>query len=334
VEPLRESRADSWHLACSAISKKEPAMTETYVQPSPAAPAAIPISLEEHTRIRWGAVLGGAVAALGIWALLYSFGIAIGLSAVDPDDPGSLRGSGIFTGVWSVIAPIIALFVGGLIASRGADALTKGSGVLHGVVMWGVTTLVGAWAVANLVSAVVGGAVSVGRSAIEGAGGAVEKIAGSLSIDAQDALGPINERLRAEGKAEIQPGELEAATKDVLQRAAQQGRLDRDTLVTSIAENTGLSQADAGEVATRVEQQFERAKAQVGRGAEAAGQKALEAADVTGKAFWGVFGALFLGMLASIAGGAVGASPKLLDRAARARIRAYERVPALREASV
>jgi hypothetical protein len=279
-------------------------------------------------------VFGGAVAALGIWALLYAFGLAIGLSAVDPNDPDSLRGSGIFTGIWSVIAPIIALFVGGLIASRGADVVTRGSGLMHGIVMWGLTTLIGAWAVANIVSAVVGGAVSVGKTAIEGAGGAVGKAAGALQIDANDALAPINQRLQAEGKPAIRPEQLEAATKDVMRQAMQQGRLDRDTLVTSIAQNTGLSLADADQVAGRIEQKFEQAKAQLGRGAEAAGQKALEAADVTGKAFWGVFGSLFLGMLASLGGALLGSSRRMLERSARARARAYQRVPTLREASV
>src|SRR5687768_3322745 len=42
------------------------------------------LPIEEHTRIRWGAVFGGAVASLGIWALLYAFGLAIGLSSIDP----------------------------------------------------------------------------------------------------------------------------------------------------------------------------------------------------------------------------------------------------------
>src|SRR5262245_17914484 len=89
-------------------------------------PAVLPLVPEEHTRIRWGAVFGGAIAALGVWALLYAFGLAIGLSTVDPHE-GNVRGAGIFTGIWSIVAPLIALFVGGLVASRGSDAMTRGS---------------------------------------------------------------------------------------------------------------------------------------------------------------------------------------------------------------
>src|SRR5687767_1869145 len=92
-------------------------------------------------KISWGAIFGGAVAALGIWALLYAFGLALGLSAVDPNDPGSIRGSSIFTGIWSILSPLIALFVGGMVAGHSAGIMTRLGGGLHGLVMWGVTTL-------------------------------------------------------------------------------------------------------------------------------------------------------------------------------------------------
>src|SRR4051812_11214016 len=98
-------------------------------------------------RLSWSAIFGGTVAALGIWILLYSFGIAIGLSAIDPNQARSLKGSGIFTGLWSLIAPLIALFVGGLVAGRGAGSVTRVGGGTHGLVMWGLTTLAGVFLV-------------------------------------------------------------------------------------------------------------------------------------------------------------------------------------------
>src|SRR5688572_4870105 len=179
-----------------AADREELAMTQSQVVTEPVAhPGVLSMATEEHTRIRWGAVFGGAVAALGIWALLHAFGLAVGLSTVDPAD-GNLRGAGIFTGIWSIIASLIALFIGGLVASRGADALTKGSGAMHGLVMWGLTTLIGAWAFANVVSSLMGGAVSLGRTA------------GAMDIDMNDALAPINERLQREGKPQIQAAQV------------------------------------------------------------------------------------------------------------------------------
>src|SRR5687767_6362637 len=88
-------------------------------------------------RLSWGAIIGGAVAAVSVWMMLYALGIALGLSAVDPNNPGSLKSSGIFTGVWGLISPLVALFIGGLIAGRGAGPIDKGAGAVHGFVMWG-----------------------------------------------------------------------------------------------------------------------------------------------------------------------------------------------------
>jgi hypothetical protein len=248
--------------------------------------------------ISWGAVLGGAVAALALWAMLYTLGLALGLSALDANDPGSLRSSGVFTGVWGLVSPLIALFVGGMIAGAAARVTNKTGGVVHGLVMWGVTTLVGAYGLAMALSTVVQGAASVGRQAVAAGAEVVDKGAGlaaGLGIDAEDALRPINERLAAEGKPPITPEQLQAAAGATLQKAAREGRFDRELLVQSLTSGTSLSRQDAQEIAGRVEQT-----------AQALQTRALEAAEDTGKAMWGVFGALLLGLLSSIAGATIG----------------------------
>jgi hypothetical protein len=132
-----------------------------------------------------------------------------------------------------------------------------------------------------------------------------------MGVDANDALGPINERLRAEGKPTITAAQLEAGTRDVVQTAVREGRLERETLIGAIVQNTGLSRADAEEIGDRVQAQYQGATAQVQSRLHAAAERAqtgaLRAGDVTGKAFWGVFGALLMGLIAALAGGAAGA---------------------------
>jgi hypothetical protein len=284
----------------------------------------------DRPRLSWGAIFGGAVTALGLWILLYVFGLAVGLSSLDPANPHSARSSGIFTGVWALIAPLIALFVGGWVAGRGSSIFTRGQGASHGLVMWGLTTLLGASMVAVVMSAVVGGAVSVGKAAVSAGGGAIgAAVSGAngatkwLGIDANDALGPINERLRAEGKPTITGEQLEAGTRDVAQTAIRQGRVDREALLAAIVQNTGLSRADAEEIGDRVQAQYQGAAAQVQNRLHSAAQKAevgaLKAGDITGKAFWGVFGALLMGLIAAVAGGAAGA-PGLPGRRRRERV--------------
>jgi hypothetical protein len=286
--------------------------------------------IADRPRLSWGAIFGGAVTALGLWVLLYAFGLAIGLSSLDPANPHSARSSGIFTGVWALIAPLIALFVGGWVAGRGSSIITRGHGASHGLVMWGLTTVLGASMVAVVMSAIVGGAVSVGKAAVTAGGDAIGAAASGsgsaakwLGIDADDALGPINERLSAEGKPTITAEQLQAGTRDVAQTAIREGRLDRETLVAAIVQNTGLSRADAEQIGDRIQAKYQGASAQVQSRFQAAAQKAeagaLKAGDATGKAFLGVFGALLLGLIAAIAGGAVGA-PGVPGRVRRERV--------------
>jgi hypothetical protein len=272
----------------------------------------------DRPRLSWGAIFGGAVTALGLWILLYALGLAAGLTSLDPANPNSARSSGIFTGIWALIAPLIALFVGGWVAGRGASVFSRGQGGTHGLVMWGLTTLIGTSMVAMVASAVVGGVVSVGKAAVSAGSGAIGAVAGgtgnaarALGIDANDALGPVNDRLRAEGKPTITAEQLQAATRDAAQTALRQGRLDREMLVASLVQNTGLTRADAEQIGDRIQTQYQGASAQAQSGLQAAAQKAevgaLKAGDATGKAFWGVFGALLMGLIAAVAGGAAGA---------------------------
>jgi len=272
----------------------------------------------DRPRLSWGAIFGGAVTALGLWVLLYAFGLAVGLSSLDPANPHSVRGSSIFTGVWALIAPLIALFIGGWVAGRGSSIVTRGHGATHGLVMWGLTTLLGAGMVAVMMSALVGGAVSVGKTVVSAGGGALGAAAGNtggaarwLGIDADDALAPINNRLTAEGKPTITAQQLQAATRDVAQTAVREGRLDREALIGAITQNTGLSRADAEQIGDRIQVQAQNASTRVQNSLHAVAVRAetgaLKAGDMTGKALWGVFGALLLGLVAAIAGGAAGA---------------------------
>ncbi len=257
-------------------------------------------------KFSWGAVFAGVVSALGIWILLYALGLALGLSTVNPDSPGSVKGSGIFTGIWSLIVPLIALFVGGFVAARGSGALSRGGGALHGLVVWGLVTVAGLWMVGNFFGAVFSGAgkvVEAGTKAVGMAAPAVGEQAEKLNLDADRLLQPVNERLRAEGKPEITADQLQATTRDIAQSVATTGKVDRQMLVDSLTRNTGMEQQDVDDLANRIE-------AQVNQTAQQAQTTALKAADATGKVFWGVFGALLLGLIAAQLGGFVGAPRK------------------------
>ncbi|MBN9688027.1 MULTISPECIES: hypothetical protein [unclassified Corallococcus] len=273
-------------------------------------------------KLSWGAIFGGTFVALGVWILLYTLGLALGLSSVNPADASSAKSAGIFTGIWSVIVPLVALFVGGVVAARSAGIVDKAGGAMHGAVLWGLTTLLGVMLVGMLVSNVVGAVFNVGKAAV-GAGGtaAVGAVAGggdaakAFGLDANDALAPVNKRLREEGKPTITANQLEAATKDIVTEGVRQGRMDRELLVSNIAQNTNLSRQDAEGVADRVQQQVDQAKTKASEVGQQAQQGALKVADRSGRVFWGIFAGLLLGLVAAVLGATLGVSRKQRIRA-------------------
>lgn len=258
--------------------------------------------------MRWSAIFGGAFAALGIWALLYSLGLALGLSSIDPNDVSSAKSSGIFAGWWGAAVPLVALFVGGWVAGRGAGVVTKGGGVMHGLVMWGLCTVAGVYLIGNLIGSLMSGAVSLGAGAVKSGAQAISQAttkpgASTFGLDANDAIAPINQRLTAEGKPAITADQLNTATKDALNDAIRTGSINKDNLVSAIARDTSLSRADAQDVADRIQTQWDNAKTKVQTGA-------LTVAEKSGTAFWGVFAALLLGGICACLGGMVGVSKR------------------------
>ena len=257
----------------------------------------------EPWRLRWGAIFGGTFVALALWALLYVFGLAIGLSSVDAAQ-GQFNFPGIFTGIWAVVAPLIALFVGGLVAARTAGAQDRGSGAIHGLVLWGFATLLGAFAVWSVATAVISGAASLGQGVVSAAGGANPAgMAQALNIDTNEMLQPINQQLQQQGHPPITAGQLQAAAQDASNRMLQQGRVDRGIIEQSLVANTNLDRQSVQQIASDMEQQFNNALGQ-------AEQTAAQVADRTGTALWGVFFALVLGLVSAVLGAIVGTNRK------------------------
>jgi hypothetical protein len=255
-----------------------------------------PPSMMARPRISWGAVFAGAFSALGLWLLLYAFGLAIGLSAVDPNNPGSVRGSGIFTGIWGAVAPLVALFIGGLVAGRLAGVWDRGAGAMHGLVMWGLVSVAGAYLVMAIASLAIAGVATVGKSVAQAGGAAIKGVAGAgrgaaseLGIDWDDAIAPINQRLAAEGKPRVTADELQAAARESIQGSIAAGRFDRAQFESALAANTALSPADAQEISARIESQVgavtDRLKARARDAVVTARTEALKTADATGHAF-------------------------------------------------
>lgn len=281
------------------------------------------ITERRQPQLRWSAVLAGTALSVGLWIMLQALGMGLGLSAVDTDDAGSLRGVGIGTGVWSLIAPLIAVFVGAFLTGRLAGTRERRVGVMHGSVTWALTTAIGLWAVVTLVSTMVNGVARVGVVAAQasssvisgaaraGAGIDTGELSESLGLDSSDLVAPINERLTAEGKPAITAAQIEATLRAVAQRGVREGELERAMLVEELAKNTALSKPDAEQIATDIERRYNEVSQRMKARAEQLGEQAkhagLEAMDKTGKTL--LFGGLMLlvSLGAALGGGALGA---------------------------
>lgn len=286
-------------------------MTTTYIdEPEPASLRALTTS-ERPWRFSWGAAFAGAVISLGIWMLLHVLGLGVGLTAIDPRDFGSLRGVGLTTGIWSLIVPLIAMFVGGFAAAKVAGPISRLGAAIHGAALWSLATLASMFVVLSLISSVAGGAARLGSQTMSAAGQVLGGAASSdiwaqMGLSPNDLLAPVNERLTAAGHPTITAEQLNAAAGDALRTAVREGQLNRETLTQSLAQNTALSLAAARDVAGTLEQRLQGQFSQLRQGAEQVGTQALQVAETTGKGLVGLFFSMLLGLASAVAGAIVG----------------------------
>lgn len=273
------------------------------------------VLVEEPVRLgalelRWVAIIAGLVVALGAWVLLTVLGLALGLSSADPNDPvASLRSVGTITGIWSLVVPFAALLVGGLVAARTAGVVSRPTAAVHGLVLWGLATIMTVMLLGYVVRGVVSTAAGLGSGPVGAVATRASDLGTSLGLRSGEVLAPVNKALSDAGRPPITLEQLEATVKDVLSGGVRQGYVDHRLVVTSVARNTRLSPADAEVVATTIERTVEQKRAEIGQDVQAG---AAKAADATGKAMWWVFLGMILGLGSSVVGSVLGVSRKQL----------------------
>ncbi len=166
-------------------------------------------------RISWGAVFAGVTMALVVQVLLAMLGAGIGLATLDPAGEGSPEAGAFGTGaaVWWVASMLVAFFIGGWVAGRMAGLPTASDGRLHGLLAWGLTTLLMLYLLTSTVGGVIGGAFNLmGSVAGQGA-----QAAASVG---ERAVGPLVDR--AKEVAREAGVEVDAAPRGEAPMSAQQ----------------------------------------------------------------------------------------------------------------
>jgi len=193
--------------------------------------------------IRWSAILAGTAVAIGTWGVFQLLGLGAGLTAIDPDDVRTVKHAAVGMGAFSVLAPLIATFVGGLFAARLASTYDRKVAVEHGILTWGLTAALGLVATMFIAKTAAVGAAHT-QPTLQQIGAADA----ALYRDADDALVPINQRLEAEGKEPIRANALIAAA-----RAANTDEgFDSERFIDKLDDRTALDRAGATAVANEL----------------------------------------------------------------------------------
>ncbi|HYW18539.1 MAG TPA: hypothetical protein VE956_04355 [Nodularia sp. (in: cyanobacteria)] len=106
---------------------------------------------EYHDRVRWGPIIAGVLVALATQLILSSLFGAIGA--------GKIAGSGAprtitpdiaaNVGIWSTLALLISLFVGGWVTTRACGPMNRNTALLNGAILWATTIALSSWLLAS-----------------------------------------------------------------------------------------------------------------------------------------------------------------------------------------
>ena len=247
--------------------------------------------------ITWGAVFAGTAIAVGIWGVLQLLGIGVGLVSIDPDDATSVIPAAIGTSAFSIIAPLVAMFVGGFVAARLANTTNRRVALTHGGVVWGLASIAGLVTTVFVASALGHGAARMDGGQREAR---IESRTDGRLVDARAALAPINARLREEGKPAVTTEQLVAAAR----MAHDKDGFEREKFIEKLDESTALDEADATRV---VDQLGPRAPALVADAPATTPMEhdAMKAAVGAGKGLVALGIAMLLGGLTALAGALV-----------------------------
>ena len=267
-----------------------------------------------HRRISWAAIIGGVVLVVTaqlLWSLL---GAGIGLDTVNANagttpTAGSL---GISAGVWWIISSVVALAFGGFAAGWMAGIETRWDGVLHGLITWGIATLLTVYLLSSAIGGIVGGGASALGGLASAAGGGIKDAAQPVV----QASGLSPDVLAQQAQAYLKPADPDPATmtpQDAQKEVATnlvsyaKGGPDapaaKERVVSVMAAQQHVSHDQAA-------QQFDAAQAKLQQQKAQAVQVAKNAADASAaaasKTSFAAFADLLIGAIAAAVGGSLG----------------------------
>jgi len=189
-----------------------------------------PVRSTPLKRISWSAIFAGVIISMVVYLLLAILGTAIGASTIDPlKEQNPLDGIGTGAAIWTGASMLISIAAGAYASGR----LAQREGALHGLLMFGVNTLICTWFLIVVVNNTLTGAGNIIGSGLQTVGSGISAIAPPATRMVKDKLAENNinldslqneleTTLRQSGKAELQPENLENKAQNEVNNAQNQ----------------------------------------------------------------------------------------------------------------
>jgi hypothetical protein len=87
-------------------------------------------------RANRGAIWAGVFSFAAIWTVFEALGLAI-----FPGAPATQGGASVGMAIWTIVLTIIAMYVAGLETGRLVGATTRHEGLIHGIIMFGLSVV-------------------------------------------------------------------------------------------------------------------------------------------------------------------------------------------------
>ena len=272
-----------------------------------------------HGRISFAAIFGGVILVVAVQLLLSLLGAGIGLGTVNTNLGSTPTASslGIGAGVWWVISSCVALGLGGYVAAWLAGVEIRFDGVLHGLITWGIATLLTFYLLTSAIGGIIGGGFSALGGITSAAGSGVKEAAKPIA----QAAGVSPEMLQQQAQAYLQPTNPDPATmspqdaqKDIASNLAAyvkggaEAPAARERIINIVAAQMQISHDEAAK-------RFDDAEAKLKQTRDQAVQSAKDAADASAaaasKTSFAAFGNLLLGALFAAIGGSFAVQRRL-----------------------
>jgi hypothetical protein len=240
----------------------------------------------EGLRISWGGIWAGVLTVLGTLLFLTTLGLAIGVSAADPGNTDA-EALGVGAAIWSGLALLIALFVGGMAATRLGMIFDRATGAFEGALVWVLSFVAILWLASSGVQLVASGISGVFSGVTRTIGSATGGIDDLSTGDVEQILARLNDPRTAATVSRV-TGMPEEEARSTLSDLARRVEAARDN-----------PQQAAAEVRRGAAQLMDRARQQL----PAAAERVHEGATKTA---WITFAAMLISLIAAIAGAMLG----------------------------